>query len=118
MAELFGGEEEMRAVEKYGRFIESEIVGLESTSEEAEVVSTICEIIDDSGIETDFIPIHEMVSRLGEDWSPVKVGKIMTRLGFRKHRSKKKRGYIIDYSLLERLKKRYWIDADAHTLSQ
>ncbi|MEM0381069.1 MAG: bifunctional DNA primase/polymerase [Nitrososphaerota archaeon] len=118
MAELFGGEEEMRAVEKYGRFIESEIVGLESTSEEAEVVSTICEIIDDSGIETDFIPIHEMVSRLGEDWSPVKVGKIMTRLGFRKHRSRKKRGYIIDYSLLERLKKRYWIDADAHTLSQ
>ncbi|MEM2085766.1 MAG: hypothetical protein QXW60_07950 [Nitrososphaerota archaeon] len=118
MAELFRGEEGVRAIEKYGRFIESEIAGLESTSEEAEVVSTICEIIDDSGIETDFIPIHEMVSRMGEDWSPVKVGRIMTRLGFRKHRSRKKRGYIIDYSLLERLKKRYWIDADAHTLSQ
>ncbi|MEM2293462.1 MAG: bifunctional DNA primase/polymerase [Nitrososphaerota archaeon] len=75
---------------------------------EAEVLEAIRSLIEKG--EKNFIEVREIAEALGNSISNEKVGRIMSRLGFRRIRVKKTRGYVLDMSLLERLMKVYLLN--------
>jgi len=118
MAETFGGPSAKQAVEAYGRLVEAEIASMESDTPEADIVQALVDITTERGDDApEIIAVSEIVDKLNDgdpdgEWTPERVGRRMTALGFKKHRDRKQRGYVIDYGLLERLIRRYRIKAD------
>ena len=120
MAQHFGDLEALAAIERYGRQIEKEIAAMETTSEDAEIISAILEYV---GSRTDdapsVIPVQELVDILNRDlprpeYEARYVGKRMTALGFQRVRlTGGKRAYKIDYELLARLARRYNISVSS-----
>jgi hypothetical protein len=109
MARLFGGPESERNIVSYGCEIEARVRSIETTSEEAEVVEAVVKAVEGRGRDApEYLSNSEIISHLNGDWEPRKLGKFMTRLGFRKVKlSGGVRGYLIDYRLLARLIRRY-----------
>jgi hypothetical protein len=109
MARLFGGPESERNIVSYGCEIEARVRSIETTSEEAEVVEAVVKAVEGRGRDApEYLSNSEIISHLNGDWEPRKLGKFMTRLGFRKVKlSGGVRGYLIDYRLLARLVRRY-----------
>ncbi|MEM4546696.1 MAG: bifunctional DNA primase/polymerase [Nitrososphaerota archaeon] len=111
MAALFGGEEARAAVERYGREVEREVSGLEKATEEAELVEAVNKIVgNNSGDAPEVIEVIRVVEELNDKaWTPHRVGRKLSVMGFKKVRFKGKRGYEVDYPLLQRLARRYGI---------
>ncbi|MEM4342325.1 MAG: bifunctional DNA primase/polymerase [Candidatus Caldarchaeum sp.] len=117
MAEMFGGPSAKAAVERYGKVLENELRGLESSSEEAEIVQALCAIVTEKQQDApDFVLVWELTNRLNQEyqtpvWSPEKVGRRLSSLGLQRIKLPGgRRGYKIDYPLLERLIRRYGLD--------
>jgi len=109
MSRLFGDPEAERNIVSYGREIETRVRALETTSEEAEVVEAVVKAIEERARDApEYLLNSEIINHLNGDWEPRKLGKLMTRLGFRKVKlTGGVRGYLIDYRLLARLLRRY-----------
>ena len=108
VAELFGGREAVEAVESFGHEVEREVWGLEISSEEAEVVEVLIRLVNSYRNDApETVSVSEVLRELGEGWTPHKVGRKLSSLGFRRIRTGGKRGYEINYRLLERLARRY-----------
>ncbi|MEM2560581.1 MAG: hypothetical protein QXD53_07340, partial [Candidatus Bathyarchaeia archaeon] len=120
MASIFGGQEAVAAIERYGRRIENEIQAMEITSDDADIVSAVLEYVE---LKTDdapsVIPVQELVNILNRDlpkpeYESRYVGKRMAALGFQRVRlTGGKRAYKIDYELLARLARRYNINVSS-----
>ncbi|MEM4847152.1 MAG: bifunctional DNA primase/polymerase [Thermosphaera sp.] len=120
MAQHFGGQEAVAAIERYGRQIEKEIAAMETTSEDAEIISAILEYVGSkTGDAPSVIPVQDLVDILNRDlprpeYEARYVGKRMTALGFQRVRlTGGKRAYKIDYELLARLARRYNISVSS-----
>jgi hypothetical protein len=109
MSRLFGDPEAERNIVSYGREIETRVRALETTSEEAEVVEAVVKAIEERARDApEYLLNSEIINHLNGEWEPRKLGKLMTRLGFRKVKlTGGVRGYLIDYRLLARLVRRY-----------
>jgi signal transduction histidine kinase len=109
MSRLFGDPEAERNIFSYGREIEMRVRALETTSEEAEVVEAVVKAIEERARDApEYLLNSEIINHLNGEWEPRKLGKLMTRLGFRKVKlTGGVRGYLIDYRLLARLVRRY-----------
>jgi hypothetical protein len=109
MSRLFGDPEAERNIVSYGREIEMRVRSLETTSEEAEVVEAVVKAVEGRGPDApEYLTNAEIMGNLNGEWEPRKLGKLMTRLGFRKVKlTGGVRGYLIDYRLLARLVRRY-----------
>ncbi len=110
MARIFGDEDAVKAIESYGRKTEEDICALETSTPEAELVEAISAIVDGRpGDAPEAILNSELAQRLGDSWTPQRIGKVMAALGFRHWRDTKtgRRGYLVDLNLLGRLKVRY-----------
>jgi hypothetical protein len=109
MARLFGSPEAERNIVSYGREIEMRVRSLETTSEEAEVVEAVVKAVESRGRDApEYLTNAEIMGNLNGEWEPRRVGRLMTRLGFRRIKLPGGvRGYIIDYRLLARLMRRY-----------
>jgi hypothetical protein len=109
MSRLFGSPESERNIESYGREIETRVRALETTSEEAEVVEAVVKAVEERARDApEYLLNSEIINHLNGEWEPRKLGKLMTRLGFRKVKlTGGVRGYLIDYRLLARLVRRY-----------
>jgi hypothetical protein len=109
MSRLFGDQEAERNIVSYGREIEMRVRSLETTSEEAEVVEAVVKAVEGRGPDApEYLTNAEIMGNLNGEWEPRKLGKLMTRLGFRKVKlTGGVRGYLIDYRLLARLVRRY-----------
>jgi hypothetical protein len=109
MSRLFGDPEAERNIVSYGREIETRVRALETTSEEAEVVEAVIKAIEERARDApEYLLNSEIINHLNSEWEPRKLGKLMTRLGFRKVKlAGGVRGYLIDYRLLARLVRRY-----------
>ncbi|MEM3398501.1 MAG: bifunctional DNA primase/polymerase [Nitrososphaerota archaeon] len=117
MAQLFGDREALAAIERYGRQIEKEIAAMETTSEDAEIISAILEYMNSKNDDAPSVmPVQDLVDILNRDlpkpeYEARYVGKRLTTLGFERIRLHGgKRAYKIDYELLERLVRRYNIN--------
>jgi hypothetical protein len=110
MAQTFGDNEAVEAVESYGRQVERELKDYESSTPEAELVEAVARIIEErEGDAPEVVLTSEILERLNNrEWTPHRVGKRMTALGFKRYRSPDgRRGYLVDLSLLARLKLRF-----------
>lgn len=109
MSRLFGDPDAERNIVSYGREIETRVRALETTSEEAEVVEAVIKAIEERARDApEYLLNSEIINHLNSEWEPRKLGKLMTRLGFRKVKlTGGVRGYLIDYRLLARLVRRY-----------
>jgi len=119
MAEIFGGPSAKQAVEAYGRLVEAEIAGMESDTPEADVIQALVDIITEKKDDAPtYVQVSEITERLNGgnpkgEWTPEKVGRRLATLGFKRLKLPGgKRAYHIDYPLLERLIRRYRINAD------
>jgi len=116
MAQHFGGQEAAAAIERYGRQMEREIQAMESTSDDALIIMTLIELINEKRDDApEVITNREIVEKLNEEYpdafSPEYVGKRLVALGFERTRLHGgKVAYKIDYELLARLAKRYNIN--------
>lgn len=117
MAEMFGGPSAKEAVMRYGRGLENELRGLEASTEEAEIVQAIYAIVAENQQDApSIVLVRELTARLNQEyqspiWSPEKVGRRLSALGFQRIKLPGgRRGYKIDYPLLERLINRYGLD--------
>ncbi|MEM4436779.1 MAG: bifunctional DNA primase/polymerase [Nitrososphaerota archaeon] len=117
MAQHFGDLEALASIERYGRQIEKEIAAMETTSEDAEIISAILEYVNSKNDDApSVIPVQDLVNILNQDLPKPEyearfVGKRLTALGFERTRLHGgKRAYKIDYELLERLVRRYNIN--------
>jgi hypothetical protein len=109
MSRLFGDPEAERNIVSYGREIEARVRSLETTSEEAEVVEAVVKAVESRGRDApEYLTNAEIMGNLNGEWEPRRLGRLMTRLGFRRIKLPGGvRGYIIDYRLLARLMRRY-----------
>jgi len=110
MAQTFGDNEAVEAVESYGRQVERELRDYEASTPEAELVEAIARIVEERGEDApEVVLTSEILERLNNgEWTAQRIGRRMGSLGFKRyHGPDGKRGYIIDLSLLERLKLRY-----------
>jgi hypothetical protein len=109
MSRLFGDPEAERNIVSYGREIEARVRSLETTSEEAEVVEAVVKAVEGRGPDApEYLTNAEIMGNLNGEWEPRRLGRLMTRLGFRRIKLPGGvRGYIIDYRLLARLMRRY-----------
>jgi hypothetical protein len=113
MARLLGNPDAEKNIESYGREIEERIRGLETASDEAAVVEAIVKVISERPRDApEYLLTSDIVKKMtdgeGNGPDPRWVGRIMHELGFAKIRiSGGKRGYKIDYNLLNRLVRRY-----------
>ena len=111
MAQTFGDNEAVEAIESYGRQVERELREYESSTPEAELVEAISRIVEERGADCpEVIYVREIIEVLNgsDEWTPHRVGKKMVALGFRRYRaSDGRRGYLLDLPLLERLKVRF-----------
>jgi len=116
MAQHFGGEDAVAAIERYGRQTEREIQAMESTSDDALIIMTLIELINEKRDDApEVITNREIVEKLNEEYpdafSPEYVGKRLVALGFERTRLHGgKVAYKIDCGLLVRLAKRYNIN--------
>ncbi|MEM2189617.1 MAG: hypothetical protein QXG35_09870, partial [Nitrososphaerota archaeon] len=117
MAQHFGGQEAVAAIQRYGHQTEKEIQAMETTSEDAEIISAILEYVNSKNDDApSVIPVQDLVNILNRDlpkpeYEARYVGKRLTALGFERIRLHGgKRAYKIDYELLERLVRRYNIN--------
>jgi hypothetical protein len=109
MSRLFGDPDAERNIVSYGREIEARVRSLETTSEEAEVVEAVVKAVEGRGPDApEYLTNAEIMGNLNGEWEPRRLGRLMTRLGFRRIKLPGGvRGYIIDYRLLARLMRRY-----------
>ena len=114
MARVFGNEEAVKAVERYGRNIEQEIFGMETTTDEALIVEAILKLINSRKDDApEYILVNDLAHELNnglerETYTPAYVGKRLAALGFRRKRVHGGRvAYIVDFDLLQRLATRY-----------
>jgi hypothetical protein len=114
MATTFGGDEAVKAVERYGRQIEGEINSMETTSEDALIVEAFLDLVKSSPNDTpEYILIKDLADKLNEGqekpiYSSEYVGRRLTALGFQKKRVHGgRRAYLVDLDLLRRLCDRY-----------
>ncbi|MEM1946939.1 MAG: bifunctional DNA primase/polymerase [Candidatus Caldarchaeum sp.] len=117
LAELFGGPSAKAAVERYGRALENELRGLEASTEEAEIIEALQAMVAENPQDApSVVLVRELTARLNQEyetpiWTPEKVGRRLSALGFpRVKLARGRRGYKIDYPLLERLINRYGLD--------
>jgi len=116
MAELFADNSTIEQIVEYGRSIEAEIASMETDTIEADLVAVISELIENSYDTPEVILVADIVEKLNNgdpkgEWTPHKVGRRLTTLGFKKVRLHGgKRGYKVDLNLLDRLKARYRIE--------
>ena len=73
------------------------------------MVEAVVKAIEERGRDApEYLLNSEIINHLNGEWEPRKLGKLMTRLGFRKVKlTGGVRGYLIDYRLLARLVRRY-----------
>jgi hypothetical protein len=110
MAQTFGNRKAVEAVESYGRQVERELRDYESSTPEAELVETVARIVEERGEDApEVVLTSEILERLNNgEWTAQRIGRRMGSLGFKRyHGPDGKRGYLIDFGLLERLKLRY-----------
>ena len=116
MATIFGNEEAVKAVERYGRQFEKEINAMESYSDDAVILEAFLELTRSSPNDTpEWILVKDLVDKLNRDlekptYTSEYIGKRLTALGFQKKRVHGgKRAYLVDLELLKRLCDRYGI---------
>jgi hypothetical protein len=110
MAQTFGDNEAAKSIESYGRQVERGLRDYESSTPEAELVEAVARIVEErEGDAPEVVLTSEILERLNNrEWTPHRVGKRMTALGFKRYRSPDgRRGYLVDLSLLARLKMRF-----------
>jgi len=120
MAQHFGGEDAVAAIERYGRQTEREIQAMESTSDDALILEKIIEIISESPSDAlEVVTNKQLVEKLNQEYpgfTPEYLGKRLSALGFERVRVRGGlRAYKIDYDLLARLAKRYNINLSIET---
>ncbi|MEM2189573.1 MAG: hypothetical protein QXG35_09650 [Nitrososphaerota archaeon] len=104
VSQKFNQDAEKTLLEYFRELEEVKASEIRSTPE-AEILEAICSILEKG--EKDFIEVREIAEALGNTISNEKIGRVMSRLGFRKVRIKRTRGYVLDTSLLDRLIKVY-----------
>jgi len=110
MVQTFGDNEAAKSIESYGRQVERGLRDYESSTPEAELVEAVARIVEErEGDAPEVVLTSEILERLNNrEWTPHRVGKRMTALGFKRYRSPDgRRGYLVDLSLLARLKMRF-----------
>jgi hypothetical protein len=110
MAKIFGDNGAVDSINSYGRQVERELREYESSTPEAELVEAVARIVEErEGDAPEVVLTSEILERLNNrEWTAQRIGRRMGSLGFKRyHGPDGKRGYIIDLSLLERLKLRY-----------
>lgn len=110
MAKIFGNNGAAEAIESYGRQVERELRDYESSTPEAELVEAVARIVEErEGDAPEVVLTSEILEHLNNgEWTAQRIGRRMGSLGFKRyHGPDGKRGYIIDFGLLERLKLRY-----------
>jgi len=108
MARTFGGAQAVEAIESYGRKVEEDIKAYESSTEDAEVIEALLQYVKRArGDAPEIVYVSDLRALLGDDWTPQKIGRCLSRHGLRRVRTSSKRGYYIDYELLRRLALRY-----------
>jgi hypothetical protein len=110
MAKIFGDNGAVDSINSYGHQVEKELREYESSTPEAELVEAISRIVEERGEDApEVVLTSEILERLNNgEWTAQRIGRRMGSLGFKRyHGPDGKRGYIIDLSLLERLKLRY-----------
>jgi hypothetical protein len=113
-AHVFGGPEAEESIRRYADALRNERKVDEATSIEAQVLSALVAYIEQCDDAPECVAVSELVTALNnenantEEISPQLVGKVLSRLGFKKTRiNNRRRGFLIDYDLLNRLKARY-----------
>jgi hypothetical protein len=110
MAKIFGDSEAVDSINSYGHQVERELREYESSTPEAELVEAVARIVEErEGDAPEVVLTSEILERLNNrEWTPYRVGKRMRALGFKRYRSPDgRRGYLVDLSLLARLKLRF-----------
>ncbi|MEM3133914.1 MAG: bifunctional DNA primase/polymerase, partial [Candidatus Caldarchaeum sp.] len=117
LAELFGGPSAKAAVCRYGKAVENELRGLEASTEEAEIIEALQAMVAENPQDApSVVLVRELTAKLNQEhqtpiWTPEKVGRRLSSLGFQRVRLPGgRRGYKVDYQLLERLINRYGLD--------
>ncbi|MEM2351623.1 MAG: bifunctional DNA primase/polymerase, partial [Thermoproteota archaeon] len=91
MAQLFGGQEAVAAIQRYGHQTEKEIQAMESTSDDALIVTTLIELINEKHDDApEIVTNKQIVERLNREYpdafSPEYVGRRLAALGFERVR--------------------------------
>jgi hypothetical protein len=118
-AHVFGGPEAEESIKRYADSLRNERRVDETTSIEAQVLSALVTYIEQCSSDApECVAVSELTTLLNsentntEELSPQLVGKVLSRLGFKKTRiNNRRRGFLIDYDLLNRLKARF-LEAD------
>ena len=118
-AHLFGGPEAEEAVRRYAATLEEEHQVEEVTSPEAQVLTALIAYLDQHDSDApEHVSASDLLPYLGdkeddsedseEGFSPSRIGRALARLGFKKIRiGGRKRGFLVDLDLIDRLSKRF-----------